>query len=205
VIDQAIPAEAAPSVAADTAAAKVMPETQTSPEIAGAVYQVPNTQIASRPEIMQFKRMDEATTGTNEADRITAPYDPIKAGNLLLWEPNNPQDYGLTNEQKYIVANGHHRNAAAQAQGSKLRTLKSFANLPALVPRTPQLSQPRQISQTAKAPSTTRLSSSETNQQHTERMLHWQERHKSALAAGKLLPLQRRPGLISTPVSSTNK
>jgi hypothetical protein len=116
-VDQAIPAEAAPSVAADEAAAKVMPETQTAPSDAGAAFQIPTNQIATRPDLMQFKAMTNETTGTNTADQITTPYDPIKAGNLLLWEPTNPQDYGLTDEEKYIVANGHHRNEAATNQG----------------------------------------------------------------------------------------
>jgi hypothetical protein len=116
--DNAAPAEASPSVALDKVVQQFpVEDTQTVPETAGSVHEIPSKQIASRPELMQFKRVDDAATGTNEADKITAPYDPYKAQTLLLWEPNNPKEYGLTDEQKYIVANGHHRNATAQEQG----------------------------------------------------------------------------------------
>jgi hypothetical protein len=91
-------------------------ETQTGP-VGAAVAQVPSDEIASRPDLMQFKRMDDVETGENAADRITATYDPLKAGNLLLWEPNDPRAYGLAEGERYIVANGHHRNAAAIEQG----------------------------------------------------------------------------------------
>jgi hypothetical protein len=92
-----------------------LPPTDT--QVAGAtVRAVPTEQIASRPELMQFKRMDDTATGQNAADTITTTYDPLKAGNLLLWEPNNPAQYGLTKNQRYIVANGHHRDAAAKQQ-----------------------------------------------------------------------------------------
>jgi hypothetical protein len=92
------------------------PDTQTQVE-GFPVQRVPTAEIASRPELMQFKQMDNTATGENAADQITAPYDPIKAGNLLLWEPANPNEYGLEPGQRYIVANGHHRDAAAKGQG----------------------------------------------------------------------------------------
>lgn len=92
-------------------------EVQTVPADAGAVVPIPSEQIASRPDLMQFKRMDDPTKGTNKADEITSPYDPYKAGTLLLWEPNNPKEYGLKGKEKYIVANGHHRNERAQTDG----------------------------------------------------------------------------------------
>jgi hypothetical protein len=73
------------------------------------VHQVPADAIATRPDLMQFKRMDDTATGLNEGDKLTGKWDDLKAGNLLLWEPKNPADYGLSGGQKYIVANGHHR------------------------------------------------------------------------------------------------
>src|SRR5690606_17982633 len=36
---------------------------------------------------------------------------------LLLWEPENPAEHGLEGDQKYIVANGHHRYAFGERQG----------------------------------------------------------------------------------------
>ncbi len=65
--------------------------------------------IATRPDLMQFKRMDQAETGINEADKLAGAWDDLKAGNLLLWEPKDPAQYGLAPGEKYIVANGHHR------------------------------------------------------------------------------------------------
>jgi hypothetical protein len=98
-------------------ATKDLPETDTAPAGAGDVVKVPSNQIATRPDLMQFKRMTDEGTGTNPDDYIDTTYDPIKAGNLLLWEPINPKEHGLTGDEKYIVANGHHRNAAATEQG----------------------------------------------------------------------------------------
>lgn len=93
-----------------------LPATNTGPS-GVPVSQVPTAAIASRPELMQFKQMDDASTGENANDRITANYDPIKAGNLLLWEPTFPAEYGLQQpNERYIVANGHHRDALAKAQ-----------------------------------------------------------------------------------------
>src|SRR5205823_2464769 len=54
--------------------------------------------------------------GTNANDKITAPFDRNKAGLITLWEPTNPQTYGLTPIEKYIVSNGHHRIGAAKDQ-----------------------------------------------------------------------------------------
>lgn len=65
--------------------------------------------IAARPELMQFKRMDDAQAGINQADKLEGQFDDLKAGNLLLWEPTDPAQYGLEAGQRYIVANGHHR------------------------------------------------------------------------------------------------
>lgn len=65
--------------------------------------------IATRPDLMQFKRMDNADTGVNAGDTLKGKWDDLKGGNLLLWEPKNPAEYGLKGGEKYIVANGHHR------------------------------------------------------------------------------------------------
>jgi hypothetical protein len=109
------PADNGTPLAAVETAAAAPPPTQSAPAT-GEVGSVPTAQIASRPDLMQFKQMDDTATGLNSADQITAPYDPLKAGNLLLWEPANPVEYGLTGDEKYIVANGHHRDAAARNQ-----------------------------------------------------------------------------------------
>ena len=95
----------APPVPADTTG--ISPDT---------VFKVPTNQIASRPDLMQFKVADDPVTGTNEHDRITTKYDPQQAGNLLLWEPIDPTEHGLTGTQRFIVANGHHRHLAAEDQ-----------------------------------------------------------------------------------------
>jgi hypothetical protein len=103
-----------------TASAAQFPELN-APEsirVAGAdVVQVPTSHIALRPELMQFKSIDDRATGTNENDKITAKYDPIKADNLLVWEPQDPAAYGLSAGQRYIAADGHHRHTAAVEQG----------------------------------------------------------------------------------------
>lgn len=78
------------------------------------VQRVPTSQIASRPEVMQFKMADDPVTGTTEEARLQGEWDDLKAGTTLLWEPKNPQDYGLPEGQKYIVANGHYRLDLAQ-------------------------------------------------------------------------------------------
>jgi hypothetical protein len=117
VNDNTVLALPAPEASAISAAAESMPPTSTMPADAGGVFAIPSSQIASRPDLMQFKRMDNTTTGTTEEARITTPYDPYKAGAILLWEPRDPTAYGLTGEERYIVANGHYRSAAAQEQG----------------------------------------------------------------------------------------
>ena len=70
---------------------------------------IPAGQIATRPDLMQFKRQDDTTTGINTTDKLDGKWDELKGGLLMLWEPKNPAEYGLTGDQKYIVANGHHR------------------------------------------------------------------------------------------------
>lgn len=75
------------------------------------VGRVQVAEIATRPDVMQFKRMTNAQTGAAEhhAETISGEWDDIKAGNLLLWEPQDPAAYGLAPGQKYIVADGHGR------------------------------------------------------------------------------------------------
>ena len=75
----------------------------------GDVIKVPRVEIAQRPDLMQFKRIDEGASGVNAEDKLTGTWDNRKAGLLQLWEPARPSDYGLTGAQRYIVANGHHR------------------------------------------------------------------------------------------------
>lgn len=77
---------------------------------------VPAEQIATRPDLMQFKRMDDTAAGVNAGDTLSGKWDDLKGGNLLLWEPTDPQAYGLQGDEKYIVANGHHRFEFGQRQ-----------------------------------------------------------------------------------------
>lgn len=89
----------------------IVPESPTIQEA-----RIPTQEIASRPELMQFKAIEDASTGENQADRLSGQFDDLKSGVLLLWEPNNPAQYDLAEGQKYIVANGHHRLAFAQRE-----------------------------------------------------------------------------------------
>lgn len=74
------------------------------------VEQARADEIATRADLMQFKQIDEAESGINVEDKITSEsWDDLKGGVLLLWQPVEPSKYGLTDNQKYIVANGHHR------------------------------------------------------------------------------------------------
>ena len=80
------------------------------PQVVGVpARQVPASEIALRPDLMQFKRIDEAQSGINLAEKLEGTWDDLKAGTVLLWEPKNPAEFGLEPGQKYIVANGHHR------------------------------------------------------------------------------------------------
>jgi hypothetical protein len=81
--------------------------------------QIPADQIVVRPDLMQFKRADDTKTGVNEAERITGTWDDLKAGTLLLWEPADPSAHGLEGDQRYIVANGHHRFEFGSREGVK--------------------------------------------------------------------------------------
>lgn len=65
--------------------------------------------IALRPDLMQFKRIDDPAHGTNAEDEIKGAWDNIKAGNMLLWEPVNRDEFNLVNGFRYILVNGHHR------------------------------------------------------------------------------------------------
>lgn len=83
------------------------------------VLPIPAGEIATRPDLMQFKRSDDSETGTNEQDRLEGEWDPLKAGTLLLWEPTDPAAHGLAPGQRYIVANGHHRFEFGARQGTR--------------------------------------------------------------------------------------
>lgn len=82
-----------------------------------SVRRVPSDQIAIRPDLMQFKRMNNTENGTNEAEQIFGKWDDYKGDNLLLWQPINPAEYGLTGNEQYIISNGHHRLAFGRKQG----------------------------------------------------------------------------------------
>lgn len=91
---------------------------ETQSELGGVpVRRVSTETIATRPDLMQFKRMDEAASGVNEAERLAGTWDDLKAGNLLLWEPLDPAAHGLAPGEQFIVANGHHRVEFGKREG----------------------------------------------------------------------------------------
>jgi len=81
------------------------------------VHQVPLGEMGLRPDLMQFKRMDNTKSGVNELDKLEGEWDDRKAGVIQLWEPLNPAEYGLKAGQKYLVFNGHHRLDLAERSG----------------------------------------------------------------------------------------
>lgn len=89
---------------------------ETAPAV-GAARLTPTNEIVVRPDLMQYKASDDEGTGTNERERIQDKYDPLYAGNLILWEPLTPIKYGLRPGERYIVANGHHRHERAVKDG----------------------------------------------------------------------------------------
>jgi hypothetical protein len=85
-------------------------QTETRPsQLKFPPVEVPASEIAARPELMQFKEIGDTTTGENEGEKLAGKWDESKAGLLMLWEPKDPAKYGLKPGQKYIVGNGHHR------------------------------------------------------------------------------------------------
>jgi hypothetical protein len=115
--------EQAPSLAIDQTT-QMMPATNTDVEPgaefgSGEVRRIPGETIALRPDVMQFKQTIDSRTGQTEEHQanIVGDWDDIKAGNLLLWEPSDPAQYGLAGEQKYLVANGHGRFNHGQKLG----------------------------------------------------------------------------------------
>lgn len=72
--------------------------------------------IVARPDLMQFKKIEESSTGENANDLLKGKFDSLKSGVLLLWEPENPSKYDMKDNQKYIVSNGHHRLAFAKRE-----------------------------------------------------------------------------------------
>jgi hypothetical protein len=83
--------------------------------------QVKTNEIVARPEDFQYKRMDNKTTGTNAKEKINDKWDYQQAGLVQVWQPINPEQYGLKQGEKYIVVNGHHRFELANEQNiSKL-------------------------------------------------------------------------------------
>lgn len=92
-------------------------ETVSEMQNLGDVFRIPAGQVVTRPDLMQFKHIDDAATGTNAQDELEGQWDERKAGVLLLWEPSDPSAHGLADGQKFIVANGHHRYAFGTRQG----------------------------------------------------------------------------------------
>lgn len=105
-----LPAEEARTIAPELRSVPEPPPESTAELIVDSpVYQVPREAIVARPDVMQFKRTDDAETGVNAEDKLEGKWDDRKAGLLLLWKPKNPELYGLKEGEEYIVANGHHR------------------------------------------------------------------------------------------------
>lgn len=73
-------------------------------------------EIATRPDLMQFKRIENAD-GTNGQDAIKGKWNDLYAGVITVWKPENPKEHGLKRGEKYIVVNGHHRLAHAKGYG----------------------------------------------------------------------------------------
>lgn len=72
----------------------------------------PTSEIVVRPDVMQFKRRlagDTKGLSPEHAKTIGGKWSATLGGLILVWEPIDPAKYGLTGEQKYIVANGHGR------------------------------------------------------------------------------------------------
>ena len=74
------------------------------------------SEIATRPDLMQFKLMENAD-GTNGHDAIKGKWNDLYAGIITIWKPENPKQYGLKRGERYIVVNGHHRLAHAKRFG----------------------------------------------------------------------------------------
>jgi predicted RNA methylase len=123
VIEKLNPApkeEAKASPAVQKVIEKLNPEPDQETTVAGKpVVAVARSEIAVKPTLMQFKKIEASDTGTNERDRLAGKWDDVKAGTLLVWEPKNPSEHGLSAGQKYILVNGHHRVEFADKAGVK--------------------------------------------------------------------------------------
>lgn len=75
--------------------------------------------IGANPKLMQYKQIEDVTTGTNKKDMLQGEWNDLFGGNLLLWEPKDPSNpkWGLKPGEKYLVANGHHRLEFAKRLG----------------------------------------------------------------------------------------
>ena len=80
------------------------------------ITHVKTRQIATRPELMQFKAVESAD-GTNGRDAIKGKWNDLYAGIITIWLPLDKKQYGLKRSEKYIVVNGHHRLAHAKRHG----------------------------------------------------------------------------------------
>lgn len=78
--------------------------------------QIPTSEIVARPKLMQFKAISEHESGENPLDTLKGKFDTLKSGVLLLWKPKDPSKYDMSGNQKFIVANGHHRLAFAKRE-----------------------------------------------------------------------------------------
>ena len=74
------------------------------------------SEIATRPDLMQFKHIEQAD-GTNGHDAIKGKWNDLYAGIITVWKPENPKEYGLKRGEKFIVVNGHHRLSHAVKHG----------------------------------------------------------------------------------------
>lgn len=86
---------------------------------------VRTSEIGIRPDLFQYKSGGDIK-GVNAKDRIPDKYDPVMADDLFLFEPKDPKAYGLPPGQKYLVADGHHRNAKAVEDGVEVQQSRIF-------------------------------------------------------------------------------
>lgn len=97
------------SVADDTATDTIQPDviTQEVP-IAKAVY--------SHAAVPNFKGNVDLETGTVPGQELSGKYERVGTAPVVLWEPLNPEKYGL-NPGEYAIATGRHRAQLAKASG----------------------------------------------------------------------------------------
>ena len=95
----------------EAAKAKNIPaEIEAVADVKNPIRYVKAKEIAVRPKVMQWRTdIEDPTSGTRKENAIAGPWDEGKAGILILWEPRDKAKYGLSGDEKYVLADGHHR------------------------------------------------------------------------------------------------